>query len=158
MLQRFLGDYAKEPWLGACKGVVAPVIILFGTHAKQVTEEMKKNQNQFLSRKFRGKSFQKHIIRPSDKPDDWFFLVENSVSGIDADTEDPGVLAIKKILLEISRAFWAGRPIPTKWYVLENALEVVPLKTGSPVIDMDTVRALANRFCRIADEKELLSI
>ena len=155
LLQGFLGACGKEPHLGACKGVRAPVVILFGTHANEVDEAMKKKQNQFLSRQFRGKAFQEHILRPSSRPDDWFFLVENAVSDPDSDEEDPGVAAIKKVIQEISTVFWQDRPIPTKWYVLENTLDVVPLRTGSPIIDMSTVRALAYRICGIVDEKEL---
>ena len=60
--------------------------LLIGTHVNDADEEMIKQQNQFLFKKFCNKAFQKDILQPSDQHDDcnWFFCGENSVSDPDS--------------------------------------------------------------------------
>ena len=130
-----------------------PLMFLIGTHAKDVSDEMKMEQNAFLSEMFRNKAFQNHIICPSKQENDWFFCVENSVSDPESDEEDPCVIQIRKLIEEL--AIQCKRLIPAKWSVLEKILDALQEKVGTALSQFDVIWVFANQLCHISDKREL---
>ena len=132
-----------------------PVMFLIGTHIAEVGEEMIEKQNKFLSEKFFDQKFTEHIYRPSQQPDDWFFRVENSVSDPESPNEDPGVVAVKQVIGKVTNSVSFKSLIPATWAVLEKICDGLEEKMGSALSSVNVILALANRLCRISEEKEV---
>ena len=145
----YSGDY-----IGKSKKCASPIMLLIGTHIKYANEVMIKQQNEFLSKMFRNKAFQKHILRPSNKRHDWFFRVENSVSDPDS-PEDAGVSAVKQVIEEVAHDVTPKDLIPTTWSILEKILDALEEKLGSALSKVDVIMVFASRLCRMSEEKEV---
>ncbi|XP_062499564.1 uncharacterized protein LOC134176901 [Corticium candelabrum] len=130
-------------------------MFLIGTHVNDADEEMIKQQNEFLSKMFCNKAFQKHILRPSDHRDDWFFCVENSVSDPDSASEDAGVSAVKRLIEEMAHDVSPKHLIPATWSVLEKILDALEEKLGSALSNVHVIMVFARRLCRMSEEKEV---
>ncbi|XP_062499687.1 uncharacterized protein LOC134177004 [Corticium candelabrum] len=141
--------------IGKSKDCASPVMFLIGTHVNDADEEMIKQQNKFLTKAFRNKAFKKHILRPSDHRDDWFFCVENSVSDPDSASEDAGVSAVKRLIEEMARDVSLKRLIPATWSVLEKILDALEQKLGSALSNVHVIMVFARRLCRMSEEKEV---
>ncbi|XP_062511769.1 uncharacterized protein LOC134187633 [Corticium candelabrum] len=133
----------------------SPIMFLIGTHIAEVSEEMIQKQNKFLSEKFFGQKFTEHIYRPSQQPDDWFFRVENSVSNPESPIKDPGVVAVKQVIGKVTNSVSFKSLIPATWAVLEKICDGLEEKMGSALSNVKDILALANRLCRISEEKEV---
>ena len=132
-----------------------PIMFLIGTHIAEVSQEMIEKQNKFLSEKFFDQEFSEHIYRPSQQPDDWFFRVENSVSDPESPNEDPGVVAVKEVIGKVTNSVSFKSLIPATWAVLEKICDGLEEKMGSALSSVNVILALANRLCRISEEKEV---
>ena len=141
--------------MGKSKGCASPVMLLIGTHINDADEEMIKKQNEFLSKMFCNKAFQKHILRPSKQANDWFFRVENSVSDPDSTSEDAGVSAVKQVIEEMARDVSPKPLIPATWSVLEKILDSLEIKLGSALSNVNVIMSFARRLCRMSEEKEV---
>ena len=141
--------------IGKSKGCASPVMLLIGTHINDADEEMIKKQNEFLSKMFCNKAFQKHILRPSNQANDWFFRVENSVSDPDSASEDAGVSAVKQVIEEMARDVSPKPLIPATWSVLEKILDSLEIKLGSALSSVNVIMHFARRLCRMSEEKEV---
>ena len=141
--------------IGKSKGCASPVMLLIGTHINDADEEMIKKQNEFLSKMFCNKAFQKHILRPSNQANDWFFRVENSVSDPDSASEDAGVSAVKQVIEEMAHDVSPKRLIPATWSVLEKILDSLEIKLGSALSNVNDIMHFAHRLCRMSEEKEV---
>ena len=141
--------------IGKSKGCASPVMLLIGTHINDADEEMIKKQNEFLSKMFCNKAFQKHILRPSNQANDWFFRVENSVSDPDSASEDAGVSAVKQVIEEMARDVSPKRLIPAAWSVLEKILYSLEIKLGSALSNVNDIMHFARQLCRMSEEKEV---
>ena len=141
--------------IGKSKGCASPVMLLIGTHINDADEEMIKKQNEFLSKMFRNKAFQKHILRPSNQANDWFFHVENSVSDPDSASEDAGVSAVKQVIEELARDVSPKPLIPATWSVLEKILDSLETKLGTALSNVNVIMRFARRLCRMSEEKEV---
>ena len=141
--------------IGKSKGCASPVMLLIGTHINDADEEMIKKQNEFLSKMFCNKAFQKHILRPSNQANDWFFRVENSVSDPDSASEDAGISAVKQVIEELARDVSPKPLIPATWSILEKILYSLEIKLGSALSSVNVIMRFAHRLCRMSEEKEV---
>ena len=141
--------------IGKSKGCASPVMLLIGTHINDADEEMIKKQNEFLSKMFCNKAFQKHILRPSNQANDWFFRVENSVSDPDSASEDAGVSAVKQVIEEMARNVSPKPLIPATWSVLEKILDSLEIKLGTALSNVNVIMRFARQSCRMSEEKEV---
>ena len=141
--------------IGKSKGCASPVMLLIGTHINDADEEMIKKQNEFLSKMFCNKAFQKHILRPSNQANDWFFRVENSVSDPDSASEDAGVSAVKQVIEEMARDVSPKPLIPATWSVLEKILDSLEIKLSTALSNVNVIMRFARRLCRMSEEKEV---
>ena len=146
----YSGDY-----IGKSKKCASPIMLLIGTHIKYANKKMIKQQNEFLSKMFRNKAFQKHILRPSNMRHDWFFHVENSVSDPDSSNEDAGVSAVKQVIEEMAHDVSPKHLIPATWSVLEKILDALEEKLGSALFNVNVIMVFASRLCRMFEEKEV---
>ena len=118
-------------------------------------EEMIKKQNEFPSKMFCNKAFQKLILRPSNQANDWFFRVENLVSDPDSASEDAGVSAVKQVIEETARDMSPKPLIPATWSVLEKILDSLEIKLGTALSNVNVIMRFARRLCRMSEEKEV---